>query len=111
MQIQQVVEEKRSLNYYISTNREKLLKAVKMENILKTTEAKAQYKKQLFENKLNSWKNKPLCGQHLRNIDGKHDHNSTWAFVKLRTIKKETEGLIFVAQEQALQTNVMKAKI
>ena len=62
---------KRRLNDYISTSREKLLKAVKMENILKTTETKAQYKKQIFENKLKRWKNKPLHGQHLRNTDGK----------------------------------------
>ena len=41
-----------------------------------TTETKGQYKKQQFENTLNSWKNKPLHGQHLRNIDGKHDNNS-----------------------------------
>ena len=60
-----------------------------MENILKA-ETKAQYKKQQFEKKLNSWKNKPLNGQHLRNIDGKHDHNSTWAWLELGTLKKET---------------------
>ena len=110
LQMQQVVE-KRSLNECISTSWEKLLKVVKMENILKTTETKAQYKKQPFKNRPNSWKNRPLHGQHLRNIDWKHDHNSTWAWLKPETIKEETEGLIFTAQEQALQTNVMKAKI
>ena len=51
LQINEVVEEeKRSLNDFISTSREKLLKAVKMENTLKRTETKAQYKKQQFEN-------------------------------------------------------------
>ncbi|KAJ7326982.1 hypothetical protein JRQ81_016741, partial [Phrynocephalus forsythii] len=49
----------------------------------------------------------PLHGQHLRNIDENHD-NSTQVRLKLGTIKKETEGLIFAAQEQALQSNVMK---
>ena len=48
-----------------------------MESVLKTTETKAQYKKQQSENKLNSWENKSLHGQHLRNIDGKHDHTVT----------------------------------
>ena len=33
------------------------------------------------------------------------------ARLKLGTLKKETEDLIFAAQEQALQTNVLKAKI
>ena len=84
---------------------------VKMEKILKTTETKVQYKKQQFENKLNRVENKPLHGEHLRNIDRKHDDNSTWAWLKLGTLRKETEGLIFAAQEQALQSNVMKAKI
>ena len=47
LKIQQVVEEeKRSLNDYICISREKLLKVMKMENILRTTETKAQYKKQ-----------------------------------------------------------------
>ena len=110
--IQQAIEEEnRSLDYYISKSREKLLKTMKMGNILKRTGTKAQYKKKQFEHKLNSWKNKPLHGQHLKNIEGKHDHNSTWVWLKLGTIKKEAEGLIFAAQEQTLQTNVMKAKI
>ena len=74
-------------------------------------QTKAQYKKQQFENKLNSWKNKPLHEEHLRNIDGKYGNNSAWAWLKLGTLKKETEGLIFAVQKQALQTNVMKAKI
>ena len=68
-----------------------------METILKTTETKAQNKKQQFENKFNGWKNKPLHGQHLRTIDGKHDNNSTWPWLKLVTVKKETEGLNFAA--------------
>ena len=51
LQIHQVVEEKkRNLNDYISRRREKLHKVVKMKNILKITETKAQYKKQQFEN-------------------------------------------------------------
>ena len=41
-------KDKRSLNDYICANREKFLKAVKMKNILKTTEKKAQYKKNYF---------------------------------------------------------------
>ena len=72
---------------------------MKIENILNTTETKAQCKKQPFENKLNNWKNKPLHGQHLRNIDGKHDHNSTWAWLKPGTLKKETEGLILLQNQ------------
>ena len=91
----------------LQASREKLLKAVKMENILKTTETKAQYKKQQFENKLNRWENKLLHGHHLRNIYGKHDHNSAWVWLKLGILKKETKGLIFAAQEQALQINTV----
>ena len=81
-----------------------------MENILKTIETKAQYKKQQFENKLNNWKLNHYMDDTW-DIDGKLDHNSTWAWLKLGTLKKETEGLIFAAQEQALQTNKIKAKI
>ena len=73
---------------------------MKTENILKTLETKAQYKKQQFEKKFNSWKNKPLHGQHLINIDGKHDNSPTWVWLKLKTLKKETEGLVFAAQNK-----------
>ena len=46
LHIQHVIEEeKRSPNDYIKRSREKLLKVVKMENILKTTEMKDEYKK------------------------------------------------------------------
>ena len=60
MQIQQVVEEEKKKAKQLCTSREILLKAVKMENILKTTKTESQYKNQHFENKLNIWKNNPL---------------------------------------------------
>lgn len=49
LQRKQIVEEeKRSLNDYIKRSRVKLLKALKMENILKITEIKAEYKKKMI---------------------------------------------------------------
>lgn len=37
--------------------------------------------------------------------------NESWSCLKVRDFEKETEGLITAAQDQALRTNVIKAKI
>ena len=35
----------------------------------------------------------------------------SWNWIRTGELKKETEGLIFAAQDQALRTNAMKARI
>ena len=35
----------------------------------------------------------------------------SWNWIRTGELKKETEGLIFAAQDQALRTNAIKAKI
>ena len=37
--------------------------------------------------------------------------NKSWLWLKKGSVKRETESLIMAAQEQALATNLMKAKI
>ena len=37
--------------------------------------------------------------------------NKSWFWLKKGSVKKETESLIMAAQEQALATNLMKARI
>ena len=34
-----------------------------------------------------------------------------WQWLRSRTLKHETEGLVCAAQEQAIQTNLIKGKI
>ncbi|KAJ7344837.1 hypothetical protein JRQ81_000787 [Phrynocephalus forsythii] len=59
-----------------------------------------------------SWHNKTLHGQFLEKTNkGKVDEEKTWLWLTNGTLKKETEALIFAAQEQAIRTNAVKARI
>ena len=56
------------------------------------------------------WKAKELHGQILRQTeDVKDEASRDW--MMREDLKKDTEGLITAAQDQALRTNVIKAKI
>ncbi|XP_072173963.1 uncharacterized protein [Diadema setosum] len=56
------------------------------------------------------WREKQLHGQFCRETEN-ISSNDTWLWLKKGELKKETEGLIIAAQEQALSTNALKAKI
>ena len=56
------------------------------------------------------WKEKALHGQHLRQTENIASKDS-WIWLTNGNLKKETEGLLIAAQDQALRTNVIKANI
>ena len=56
------------------------------------------------------WKDKTLHGQFLRQTDDEAG-KERWMWLKGTGTKRETESLIIAAQEQAIRTNVIKAKI
>ena len=56
------------------------------------------------------WKNKPLHGQFLPQTEEIRD-DDTWDWLRKGELKKETEGMITVAQDLALRTNAIKAKV
>ena len=91
------------LENYVKESRERLLTAAisvdidLFEPIRKTAiEAKKQKKEEII-----SWKEKVLRRQFVRQTKG----------LRNGTLKRETESLIFVAQEQAFRTNVIKGRI
>jgi len=53
---------------------------------------------------------KPLHGQYLRQTHQIADSKS-WAWLTTGGLKKETEGFLMAAQDQALRTNTIKVKI
>lgn len=73
---------------------------VKKGNLLKTTRTKAAYRKDVIEKRDSNWKNKPMHGQYLQDIEGKADKNLYWGWLKSGVLKKETECFILAAQEQ-----------
>ena len=56
------------------------------------------------------WKNKPLHDQFLRQTEEIRD-DATWAWLRKGALKKETEGMIIAAHDQALRTKAIKAKV
>ena len=54
---------------------------------------------------------KPFHGQYLQDIKDKTDNSITWSWLKNGELKKETEGFLIAAQDQALLTNAIKVKI
>ncbi|XP_053114534.1 uncharacterized protein LOC128328501 isoform X2 [Hemicordylus capensis] len=108
---QTVEEEKRGLEEYIKDSEEDALQMVKNAKLFNTNETKQAYKKEQVKNRAEKWRNKPLHGQYLHNITGKSDITKTWQWLKNDNLKKETEGLILAAQEQALRTNAIRAKV
>ena len=57
------------------------------------------------------WKNKPLHGQFHRNILDVADLEQTYQWLEKCDIRDSTEALIMAAQEQAVKTRAIEAKI
>ena len=74
------------------------------------TLAQKQLKEQKRLERAEGWKNKPLHGQFLRQTEEIRD-DATWDWLRKGDLKKETEGMITAAQDQALRTKALKAKV
>ena len=98
--------ETNSLHQYIIESKEKLLKSVKDEGIL----GEGMSKEDVAEKRKNQYKEKPLHGQYVRSTEEIRDDKS-WNWLKRGTLKKETEGTLMAAQDQALRTNAIKSRI
>ena len=68
------------------------------------------FKNRKKQERMHELRQKPLHGQHMRQTE-EICSERTWNWLKQGILKKETEGLILAAQDQALRTNVIKAKI
>ena len=91
---------------YIIESEEKWLKAVKDEGIL----GEGTSKEEIADKRRNQYKEKPLHGQYVRSTEEIRDYKS-WNWLKRGTLKKETEGTLMAAQNQALRTNAIKSRI
>ena len=74
-------------------------------------ESKSEYHKKELNNRQERWQSKPLHGQYLKDIKDKTDNDITWSWMKNGELKKETEGFLTAAQDQALRTNAIQAKV
>ena len=105
-----VMKEKKALQNYLKDSEEPLLKMTLNEKVLDEKEDLEEYKKRVEDERNTNWKGKALHGEYIKQTEDVMDENS-WRWLKNGQLKKETEGLIIAAQDQALRTNAIKYKI
>ena len=79
--------------------------------MLKVNESKREFQKKNLRNRQERWQSKPLHGQYLQDIKDKTDNAITWSWLKNGELKKKNRRFPNNAQDQALHTNAIKAKI
>ena len=56
------------------------------------------------------WEKKQLCG-HFKRLINNISHQKTWTWLRKGNLQRETESLLIAAQDNAIRTNHIKAKI
>ena len=97
------------LERYVQESKERLLSAAKRSD-MEVKETVKEYKDRRTKERKESWKEKVLHGQFIRQTE-EIAGEERWKWLKNSGIKRETETLILAAQEQAIRTNLIKAKI
>ena len=104
-----VNQAKISLECYVQTSEEELLKAVRRDGD-ENRETAANFKARRRTENIQEWKEKPLYGQFARQGEEQRSEE-TWTWLKEGKLKRETEALIIAAQDQAIRTNYIKTMI
>ena len=108
-----VNSEKNNLAWYIKESVEPLLREVHMSNLIGIEDAKhpKELKSEISIEHKSGWREKNLHGKMMEAVGEFIDEELTWKWLKKGNLKKETEGMICAAQEQALRTNSIKHTI
>ena len=105
-----VRKESKSLHGHLRETAEWMLQAALKEKVLDEEENLQEYQKRRQKEKIRNWKEKALHGEFVRQTADVAGEDS-WRWLRNGFLKKETEGLILAAQEQALRTNSIKHSI
>ena len=95
---------------YVNNGTERLLSSVRIMEEGKVIESEADMKKRKRTERKESWKEKTLHGQFLRQTDDIASEDR-WLWLKQGNVKRETESLIFAAQEQGRTLIRLKNKV
>ena len=101
--------EERNINVYVCQSQERLLKAAWKRKNVNEIETPKEYKEKMKRKRTEDWSGKQLHGQFKRETDDLS--GGSWEWIRTGELEKETKGLIFAAQDQALRTNAVKARI
>ena len=105
-----VRKERKSLYGYLRESTEWMLQAALKEKVVVEEENLQDYERRRKEEKVKSWKEKALHSEFVQQTSDLAGEES-WRWLRDGFLKKETEGLILAAQEQALRTNSIKHSI
>ena len=105
-----ITAERRGLYDYLKESKEDMLSGALKENVIEEGESKEEFTKRKRGERKKTWHTGKLQGQFVEGTKDIADELSG-KWIKNGFLKKETEGMIFAAQEQALRTNAIKAKI
>ena len=92
---------------------EVLLQGVRATSVIRSEEtvSKDEFKTSWNNDKLNSWKEKRLQGQFVREIPETTYVKESWSWLRKADLKIQTGVLICAGQEQALRANYVKYHI
>ena len=103
-----VRRESKSLHGYLRESTEWTLRAALKEKVIVEEESLQDYERRRKDEKVKNWKEKALHGAFVQQISDEAGEESWRWLIRNGFLKKETEGLILAAQEQALRTNSIK---
>ena len=110
--VEETVElEEASLAFYLETKEEKLLREVSREQILEFNGSPQDKKKAMLKDRQMKYENKNLHGAFERKTKEIKDSVESWTWLKKGYFKKETEGMIMAAQDQAIRTRWVQKNI
>ena len=104
-----IYTEEKNINVYVSQSQERLLTAAWRKKNIDEIETSKEYKDRKKRERIEDWRGKELHGQFKRQTE--ELSSESWIWIRIGKLKKETEGLIFATQDQAMRTNVVKARI
>ena len=91
-------------------NEDERLRSAWEEGLIKEDEDPKVYRKRTSKSRMGEWQSKPMHGQFLRQTKNLSS-NDTWQWLQRGELKKETEGMIMAAQDQALRTRYIQRAI
>ena len=97
------------LERYVCNSNERLLTAARAANEYEG-DSEAEYKLRRKNERCQAWKEKTLHRQFVRQTENEAG-SDRWSCLRNTGIKRGAESMIMAAQEQAIRTNVIKAKI
>ena len=95
-----------SLEKYLSTSKEKILKELNQSRIIENNK-KRRSKEKIHKEHREKYERKPLQGQFIKATEEVRSKRS-WDWLKKSYLKKETESTIVAAQDQALCTRNLR---